>query len=99
MTEAEWLACTDTRRMRAFLRDKASDRKVRRFACACCRRIWPLISDPWGREAVEVAERYADGAASEEELGRAWDACCRFDLSGGAFRAAGGPVSRPVQVR
>jgi hypothetical protein len=68
MREAEWLACGDPRRMVAFLRRRGGERKRRLFAAACCRRVWHLLTDERSRAAVEAAERFADGRATEEEL-------------------------------
>jgi hypothetical protein len=68
MTKEEWLACTDPKAMLDFLGDSASDGKLRLFAVACCRRIWPLVADTKSRQAVEISEQYADDRASDEEL-------------------------------
>jgi hypothetical protein len=57
--------------MVAFLRGRASDRKLRLFTAACCRRVWHLLADERSRQAVEAGERYADGLLGLEELTRA----------------------------
>jgi len=73
MTEAEWLACDDLEPMLTFLlHGKASDKKLRLFPCACCRRIWHLLHDDRSKKAVEASERYVDGTASLSELLRAY---------------------------
>lgn len=130
MTEAEWLTSTDPAAMlnaldRNTFRDHRghglylphppSARKLRLFACACCRQVWEGIvcprqgcdrgvirsgggllsegetcpnchgsgriggiTDPRSRNAVEVAERYADGLATKGELFRTnQEAMCR----------------------
>jgi hypothetical protein len=72
ITEAEWLACTEPQPMLVFLGGKASDRKLRLFACACVRRVWSLLYDKHSRKALTIAERYADGEVSAEKLHFAW---------------------------
>ena len=85
MTEAEWLACTEPTPMLDFLRGKASDRKLRLFAVACCRSIWNLLREKNHRKAVEVAERYADGQATPLQLKQAeHHANSRVERVGGA---------------
>jgi hypothetical protein len=68
MTEAEWLACEDPRALLEFYVAKASQRKLRLFAAACGRRVWPLLTDRWSREAVETAESFADGRADRHDF-------------------------------
>jgi hypothetical protein len=69
MTESEWLECEDPTTMLEFLNGKASERKLRLFACACCRTMWSGIPLGDHRSSVLAAERYCDGFASFEELG------------------------------
>jgi hypothetical protein len=68
MTETEWFNCPDPTPLLKFLRRRASGRKLRLFCCACCRRVWHLLTDESSRQAVEVAERYANGLAGRDEL-------------------------------
>jgi hypothetical protein len=68
VTEQEWMTCNDPGPMLDFLQGKATDRKMRLFAVACCRRVWYLLSDERSRSAVHAAEHYADGLTTPAEL-------------------------------
>src|SRR5262249_28657058 len=75
MTEADGLESIDPKGMMEFVRNRTSDRKWRLYLCGGCRHIAHLFFRPESLAAVEVAERFADGAASQEELNRAhWEA-------------------------
>jgi hypothetical protein len=69
--------CSDPLVMLKQFADTLSDRKLRLFAIACCRRVLSLVSDENARAALEVAERFADDQATSEELTRAHDAAQR----------------------
>lgn len=83
MTEAVWLTSADPRPMlryligtdevrvqsvEAFPDSRGSNRKLRLFACACYHRLDHLLPHPAARAAVQVAERFADGAAGVAEF-------------------------------
>jgi hypothetical protein len=68
MTEAEWLACKDSHKMMPHLDPQCYDRKLRLFACACCRRIPQLTADGAARNVVDMSENYADGIATYDDL-------------------------------
>jgi hypothetical protein len=82
MTEAEWNRGTDPAPMLEFLRGggKASDRELRLFACACCRRldigfaarvaesVFRDAEHQLSRGVLDVWERYLEGRATDAEL-------------------------------
>src|SRR5262249_37803181 len=68
MTEQEWLAANQPEMMLKLVRPRGDRRRLRLFTCACARGLWPWYEHPWGRRAGEVAERFADGLACEQEF-------------------------------
>jgi hypothetical protein len=88
MNEQQWLTSADADALLAFLRLGVSIRQLRLFACACCRRIWHVLT-PTSRRAVEVVERSADGLATAVELAEAIEMAEREeDGARGQTRAA-----------
>lgn len=93
MTEPEWLFSEDPALMVNFLRGKTSDRKMRLFACACCRTVWPSIPAAF-QEAIRAAEEYADGCATRLEYGRAVSAAHRVRQKSNALERAAYDAAR-----
>jgi len=50
------------------------DREIRLYAVWCVRQVQHLLTDQRSLDALDVAERYANGQATKEELSIAWDA-------------------------
>jgi hypothetical protein len=104
MTGQDWMMCTNPILMLVFLQGKASERKLRLFACACARSccLAQLQYDEYGRlvdhehrlQAVEIAEIYAD-TATENEVDAAWAAAC--NASRNAIRIAAGMDARGIR--
>ena len=59
----------------AFTREGIiDDRTLRLFAVRCARRVQHLMKDQRSINALDVAENYANGLASDEDLEAAWEA-------------------------
>ena len=87
---AAWKACKNPEWMLWAIGElnlsKRHERELRLFACQCVRdtplpdgrKVWDLLTDEGGRNAVIVAERCADGQATNEEQAAArtaaWEA-------------------------
>ena len=80
MTEQEWLTSRDPRAMLEFIREGASERKLRLFACACCRQAWNVFVPPFAIRVVTAAEAFADGEVSARDLARVRDVVARATL-------------------
>lgn len=51
-----------------------TDKELRLFAVFCARQVQHLMTDPRSIEAIDVAEKFAQGKASDDELARAYAA-------------------------
>ncbi|QEL19061.1 hypothetical protein [Limnoglobus roseus] len=95
MTEQEWLMDDNPGRWLYPDRMQAmSERKLRLFCAACCRRVWHLLPDGC-RSAVEVAEAYSDGRADRDVLLRSSEVArgIASDADGNAQDAADASAS------
>src|SRR5262245_40305117 len=66
MTETEWLASTNPQPMLAHLSGRVSERRLRSFAAACCRRVWhllPVPRDEFERVLARVRRRVREAPA------------------------------------
>jgi hypothetical protein len=68
VTESEWIDCSDPLTLLAALPHRVHDRALRLAACALWRRYWRLTRSNPEREAVRIAERFADGDATLSAL-------------------------------
>jgi hypothetical protein len=74
MTEPEWLSTVEPTLMLDFVKGQASDRKLRLYAVAACRAAWELFPNDQCREAINLAEQFADGTIGWRELWAAREA-------------------------
>src|SRR4051794_11202646 len=94
MNEVEWLASTDLHKMLEHLSGQVSDRKLRLFACACCRAM-DRGGNTSGLAVVEMAEQVADGLLPLSEAVRLEPSVRRFMADTRALEAdlsTGGPL-------
>jgi hypothetical protein len=70
LTEAEWIACSDPRKLLEFLHGKVTFRKLWLMLCGWSRLDWKWLP-PRGRSVVDVGERFADGLAGDSDRGSA----------------------------
>jgi hypothetical protein len=69
---------------------KGRDREIRLFGVWCARQVQHLMTDPRSLDAVDVAERFANGEADQSELdaARAAAMAAALDATRAATRAA-----------
>jgi hypothetical protein len=96
-----WNKCKNPQWMLWYLNETGcnNDRVLRLFAVWCARQVQHLMTDPRSIAALDVAEKYANGKATENEraaageageaAGEAWEAAgAAWEAAGAAARAA-----------
>jgi len=73
MTQPQWQSHTDPEPMLRTVPAQRYQRELRLFCVACARRVWHLLPDPC-RQALDTADQFARGTASESQLSTAFDA-------------------------
>ena len=86
---------------------EGKDKEIRLFAVWCARQVQHLMADQRSLDALDVAERFANGLASEEELNDAakpaWDAAEAANAAARdaawAARDAAGVAAKEAQAK
>ena len=99
MTHSQWLACTDPDAMLRFLSGWVSERKLRLFAVACCRRLSTLVTDERYWHLLRIAEAYADGRGCLADLAEAHAVADQIERSGFLGYRGERPVLVPQAAR
>jgi hypothetical protein len=60
------------------------DREIRLYAVWCARQVQHLMTDKRSLDAIDVAERFANGSATQAELAAAWNAAWAARNAAGA---------------
>jgi hypothetical protein len=92
MLKINWMTNNDPILMLGFLNNsqrvaqvKKGRRRLRLFACACCRGVLDLLDVEAARTAIAVSERYADGQVDKGDLERARKLVSQEDVAIRAF--------------
>ena len=76
-----------------------TDKELRLFAVFCARQVQHLMTDPRSIEAIDVAEKYAQGKASDDELAAARSAARTAAYAAAYAAYAAADAAAKVQVK
>ena len=72
------------------------DRTLRLFAVWCARQVQHLLTDPRSLDVLDVAERHANGQATDQELRAAAQPACHAAWAAATQYAAPGAATQPT---